>query len=319
MKTTKSLFNEITEYSNLELAYYKAGRRKHTTASFLHFRKNKDINITDIQKRLITGKYGLGNYKQFTIYEPKERIITAAPFGDRVIHHAIINVMEEVFERNLIFHTYACRKGKGTHVAIKALQKNIKENKYFLKLDVRKYFDSINHRLLKQLMTKLTGDKKCLNLLYAIIDSYCLNKDEETEKWRGLPIGNLTSQFFANFYLSGLDHFVLENLKPKFYCRYMDDIIILSDSEKQLKFIYNEMKEYIKTFLNLEFKTPVFGLTERGIPFLGKRVLKEVTVLLVEKRKLKKRKIKKIDYLVRKGKISEEKGSERIRAIMVDM
>ena len=320
MKTQKFLFNQIVEFKNLELAFYKASKRKHSAMSYLYFRKNKAANILQIKNRLISGNYNIGNYKQFKIYEPKERNITAAPFGDRVIHHAIINILEPIFENTLIFHTYACRKGKGTYAAIYAVQNHIRKNQYFLKLDIRKYFDSINHNILKELLCRLIKDKKCLDLLFAIIDSYKVDSFTTTEMaLKGIPIGNLTSQFFANYFLSCLDHFVVENLKPQFYCRYMDDMILLDFSKEKLLKCYKQMEVFIQQNLNLEFKPPIIGKTYQGIPFLGKLITKENVKLLTEKRKLKEKKIKKIDYLVRIGKISQEKGAERIRAILVGM
>lgn len=315
MKTQKFLFDKIVEFKNLELAFYKASKRKHSSSNYLFFRINKDDNILKIQQRLISGDFDFGHYKNFKIYEPKERNITAAPFEDRIIHHAIINVLEKIFEKNLIFHTYACRKGKGTHVAINIVQKKMKNNQYFLKLDVRKYFDSIDHMILKNLLKKLIGDKKCLDLLFAIIDSYVADPDSK----KGIPIGNLTSQFFANYYLSSLDHFVSEELKPEFYCRYMDDMILLDSSKDKLLLIYKKMEAFICKNLKLNFKPLILGITYQGIPFLGKLITKDSVRLLTEKRKLKQKKIKHIDYLVKKGKISEEKGSERIRAILVGM
>lgn len=315
MKTQKSLFNKIIEYKNLELAFYKASKRKHSSSNYLYFRIKKDLNIQKIQYRLYSGNYDIGHYKSFKIFEPKERNITAAPFEDRIIHHAIINILEEVFEKNLIFHTYACRKKKGTHAAVDAVKKHIKKNQYFLKLDVKKYFDSINHQILKELLCRLISDRKCLDLLFAIIDSYSVDSNNTS----GIPIGNLTSQFFANYYLSSLDHYVTENLKPDFYCRYMDDIILLDYSKTKLNEIFKVMETFVEEKLYLKFKPLIIGKSEQGIPFLGKLIKKDSVRLLTEKKKLKIKKIKKIDYLVKKNKITEEKGSERIRAVLVGM
>lgn len=310
MKTKKYLFNQICDYKNLRLAYYKASKRKHTSNSYLYFRNSCDERLTFIYNQLISETFGVGNYRQFTITDPKERIITAAPFEERIVHHAIINVLEPVFERQFIFHTYACRKGKGTHSAIKYAQKCCISSKYFLKLDVRKYFDNISHKILEEKLNKIIGDKRCLNLLYAIIQSFCVTPG------KGLPIGNLTSQYFANFYLSSLDHYILEKLKPHRYVRYMDDMILFGNSIENLKKKYMLINDYIIKFLDLSLKPPIYGSIKNGLPFLGCLIHADNLNLLKEKQKLKKKKIKKIDYLVRTGRITQEKASERITAIL---
>lgn len=314
MKTEKNLFEKICNYSNLKLALYKAGRRKQSCGSYLYFRRFSEVNLEIIYNQLITENYFFGNYRQFTITDPKERLITAAAFEERIVHHAIINVLEPTFEKQFIFHTYACRKGKGTHSAIKYAQKCCVNSKYFLKLDVKKYFDNIDHTILKQKLCRIIADDRCLSLLFAIIQSY------STTEGKGVPIGNLTSQYFANYYLSSLDHYILEKLKPVYnichYVRYMDDMIIFADDVVQLHKIYDAVNNYVISRLNLQLKPPIYGSIKNGLPFLGCLIKAEKITLLREKRMLKKKKIKKIDYLVRTGKITQEKAAERITAIM---
>lgn len=317
-KMTLTYFDQICSIENLELAYYKASKRKRSSNSYLYFRKNAEVNVQKIQEQLLIGKWQCGTYRQFKISDPKERIITAAPFEDRIVHHAIINVMEDLFEKKFIFHTYACRKQKGTHAALKHAQKFCRNGIFFLKLDVRKYFDSIDHKILKQQLLRLTNESKVQTLFGLIIDSYTSDIAKEKNLKTGLPIGNLTSQYFANLYLSGLDHFVLERLKPYGYIRYMDDMLIFSKSLKQFTLIFKEIEKYISSNLNLSLKPPVYGRSVLGIPFLGKLVKYKEIRPLAQKIKLKKKKIKKIDYLVRTGQIEEEKGAERINAIMAD-
>ena len=311
-------FSQICSIENLELAYYKASKRKKSANSYLFFRKNEEVNVQKIQERLLSGTWECGAYKQFRIFEPKERLITAAPFEDRIVHHALINVLEPLFERQFVFHTYACRKGKGTHAAIRQAQKFCKNGMFFLKLDVRKYFDSIDHGILKARLRRLTNEGRINELFQKIIGSYTSELAQKQNLQKGIPIGNLTSQFFANLYLSDADHYVLEVLKADGYIRYMDDILIFSKSLRHLKIVHKKLAEYCKENLALELKPPVFCRCDLGIPFLGKLVTKTQIKTLSEKRRLKAKKIKRIDKLVQSGALSQQKGAERINAIIAD-
>ena len=305
MKRAGNLFERITDFNNLRAAYLKAVKGKRLSNSALIFGMKADENLCRIKKELESGIYRIGKYRQFKIYDPKERIITAASFEDRIVHHAIMNVLEPVFEKQFVFHTYACRKEKGTHKAVKYALKKVGSCKYFLKLDVRKYFDSVPHEKLKELLFRIIQDRKCLALLFEIIDSYSVSDG------RGLPIGNLTSQFFANCYLSPLDHFVLEKLKPKGYARYMDDIAVFSDSKSALKNILFEMQKFIEPF-SLLFKQPVISSCSAGVPFLGYSVSGREISLLNRTRRRKARKVRRLVYEFNKGLIDGEEFSDRI-------
>lgn len=309
MKRAKSLFNQIVSFENLRLAWLKARKGKTSKTAIKNFSHNVNTNLQLLHDRMISSPPLLSNYVQFKICDPKERIISVVPFSDRVIHHAIINVLEPVFERQFIFHTYACRKGKGTHAAARYAFKCAKRTTYFLKLDVRKYFDSIDHTVLKNLLSRIIKDSRCLELLFSVIDSY------ETNKSCGLPIGNLTSQFFANLYLSSLDHFVLEQLKPKGYVRYMDDMVIFADSVAELKAAFTEIRCFCCERLNLLLKEPVFGKTVHGVPFLGWRITSKGIFLLGKTKRRMKKKLHEIQKDYNDGKISEEKMCERAMAV----
>ncbi len=309
MKRAAVLFEKITDFNNLRLAYLKALRGKRDTPAAIIFSLKADENLHKIKNALESGTYKTSPYHQFKIYDPKERIITAASFEDRIVHHACMNILEPVFEKQFIFHTYACRKNKGCHKAIYFAFKKAKSCKYFLKLDVRKYFDSIGHKKLKELLCKILKDEGVLKVLFEIIDSYHVAEN------RGLPIGNLTSQFFANFYLSPLDHFVLETLKPASYVRYMDDIIIFSSSKSHLKFIFNEMKNFISAF-DLTFKQPEINSCKNGLPFLGYCISDKRIKILNKNRRRKNKKIKFLSYLAEKGLIDEDEFSVRLSGIL---
>lgn len=317
MKRAKSLFNQIVDYENLRLAWLKARKGKTAKKSVQNFSRNVNENLQIIHDRMILSPPVLSDYVQFKIFDPKERMISVVPFSDRVIHHAIMNVLEPVFERQFIFHTYACRKGKGTHAAARYAFKCAKSSAYFLKLDVKKYFDSIDHAVLKQLLCRIIKDSLCLSLLFCVIDSYKVpfGGDAASGREKGLPIGNLTSQFFANFYLSLLDHFVLEKLKPKAYVRYMDDIVIFDDSLLRLKQIFKDVEIFCSEKLVLSLKMPVFGKCRNGVPFLGWKLSSKGIRILKKTQRRMKQKLLVIETELSAGKISLEKACERAKSV----
>ena len=263
MKRAGNLINSIADVDNLYLAWTKARRGKATKQNVIEFEKNLDKNILDLREGILSGNVPVGEYNYFTIYDPKVRRICAAAFPERVLHHALMNICETYFERHLIFHSYATRKNKGTYAALDTARFFNKKNKFFVKLDVRKYFDSISHNKLKQLLRRLFKDKTLLTIFDRIIDSYSV------EAGRGLPIGNLTSQFFANYYLSFADHYAKEQLRIKYYVRYMDDIVFWGDDKNELNFKTLQFKNYIKDFLLLDLKPAIIDKTKNGLPFLG--------------------------------------------------
>ena len=308
MKRAGTLFSRITDYNNLRAAYLKALKGKRFSPEAVIFDFNPDEKLQAIKKQLEEKTFQIGTYSQFKIYDPKERLITAASFEDRIVHHAIMNVLESVFERQFIYHTYACRKNKGTHRAVSYAYGKSKSSRYFLKLDIRKYFDSINHRVLKQKLARIIKDPDCLNLLFEIIDSF--GKDG-----RGLPIGNLASQFFANLYLSETDHFAVEKLKPAGYVRYMDDILIFADSRAEVNFFYRSLKSFTENNFFLEFKPPVINLCKTGIPFLGHLITPAGISLLGKNRRRKHKKEKQLMNLLSENKITPAQFSCRYAAL----
>jgi RNA-directed DNA polymerase len=262
MKRLGNLFEKIYDLKNLELAYYKASRGKKEKESYQVFSKQLFANLQILQNELKDGNYTIGQYHFFTIYDPKKRLICAAPFKERVLHHAIMNVCHQTFEKKQIYDSYATRPNKGTFSALKRAYSFHKRNLWFLKLDFRKYFDSIDHGVLKNQLREMFKDKKLLNLFDTIIDSYSVTEG------KGVPIGNLTSQYFANHYLTKLDHLVKEKFKLD-YVRYMDDMILWSDDKEKLLEIGNEFSSYAKNILVLTLKPFCLNRQEKGCPFLG--------------------------------------------------
>ena len=321
MKRATSLFNQIVSYENVRLAWLKARKGKRSKPVVRNFYKNVNLNLEKVQKNLKSNPLVLSSYTQFTIFDPKERVISVVPFVDRVMHHAIMNVLEPVFERQFIFHAYACRKGKGSHKAVNYAFKKARTHKYFLKLDVRKYFDNIDHLVLKKLLSKIIKDVECLNLLFALIDSYGMvvstgsttaSSDSTTASGKGLPIGNLTSQFFANYYLSLLDHYVLEQLKPCGYVRYMDDFLLFDDSKEKLKIFLTQIENFCKNELILELKPPVLGNCKNGASFLGYLIKSDSVKLTQKSRRRKLAKLQRLNYELKMGWIDEEEYTTRV-------
>lgn len=280
MKRAGNLMPRIVEVDNLMLAFCKARRGKQGKREVVEYSHSVTENLLSLRQRLIDESMVVGNYNYFEIYDPKKRTICAASFEERVMHHAVMNVCKEHFERHLIFGTYATREGKGVYAAIDRARTAIRRYRYVAKLDVRKYFDSINHQILKTKLSRLFKDYKLLRLFDLIIDSY------QTEPCTGIPIGNLTSQYFANFYLSDLDHYIKEVLRVPRYVRYMDDMLLFADSLSELKNNVSKVKEYLEQRLSLELKPPQIANVNRGVSFLGYSLLPH-RILLNRRSKLR--------------------------------
>ncbi len=263
MKRQTNLFVEIADPSNLMLAYMKARRGKMRKADVQEFERCLDENLQKLSDGILTDSVEIGNYHFFVIHDPKVRQICAAPFSERVLHHAIMNRCHDRFEKHLTHDTYATRKSKGTYAALNKASQYVKKFQWFVKIDIRKYFDSIDHSILKNLLSKLFKEDKLLKLLHRIIDSY------QTGNGRGLPIGNLTSQYFANHYLSDADHFAREKLKIRGYLRYMDDMLLFGNDKEELLSGVRTFISFVEKTLKLNFKPLIHQRTAVGAPFLG--------------------------------------------------
>jgi retron-type reverse transcriptase len=287
MKRTGNLIESAVSLQNLQSAFVKASKGKRTKPSVLKFAANLDENLLHIAGALRTAAYRWGPYEKFKIYDPKEREIKVAPLADRIAHHALMTVCEPVFERFQIFDSYASRIGKGQFAALERAKTFCRKNDWFLKLDIRKYFDSIEHHVLKEMLSRQFKDVFVLHNFYNVIDSYC--PDAGTK--RGVPIGNLTSQFFANHYLAVLDHFIKEQLAVKCYVRYMDDFVLWGSRETLMR-QFDEVKQFVNETLRLELKPEVLNRTKHGLPFLGFRVYPDRMTLSHRSRYRFRRKLK---------------------------
>ncbi len=252
MRRASHLFDRIADRENLRVAVYKALRGKRSKADARAFVANLDESLKSLRDELVRGSIRLGEYHQFTVFDPKQRLITAPSFRERVLHHAIFNVCEPVFERNLIADSYACRRGKGRIAALLRAQEFARRSAVFLKTDIRRYFPSVSHGILGARLERLFKDRRLLDLLRRIIASF------ESSPGRGLPIGSLTSQHFANFYLGSFDRFVKEGLRCKGYVRYMDDSALWAATSHDLRAHLAMAETFLTNELDLEFKPRPF-------------------------------------------------------------
>jgi len=247
---------------------------------------NAESELLRLQEELLTQTYRPGPYRHFYIHEYKRRKISAAPFRDRVVHHALVNIIEPIFERRFIHDSYACRRGKGTHRAMARAEEFVKRYGYVLKMDIRKFFPSIDHQILRGLLARPIADSRCLWLIDLILNSGAGVLDDEYEMtWfpgddllaalrpRGLPIGNLTSQFWANVYLNELDQFVKRELKCPAYVRYVDDFLLFDDDKTSLHQWKAEIVDFLRSLrLTAHAKKSVVFPARSGVEFVGFRL-----------------------------------------------
>jgi len=310
MKRVGFLIEKIADTDNILYAYCKARRGKQLKKDVILFSESLNENVQRMRMSILLGNVDVGNYTYFHINDPKPRKICAAAFHERVLHHSIMNVCHQYFERNLIETTYATRPDKGIYQAIDRARQASKKYNFVAKFDFKKYFDSIDHTILKQKLKRLFKDKKLLDVFNQIIDSY------ETNENKGLPIGNLTSQYFANHYLSSMDYYIKENLKVKEYVRYMDDFLIFASDINELNNIIEKIIYFSSNNLLLTLKPIIKMQVTSGIPFLGYKVYPNK--ILLNSRSKKRLVCKIIDYqnLLEREVWSENKYMEHIIPLM---
>ena len=285
MKTCKHLYPRITAFENLYQAFKNARRGKRLRPDVAAFEYDLEENLLALQSELESGAYRPGRYYNFRIYDPKPRLISAAPFRDRVVHHALCQVIEPIFERRFIHDSYACRVGKGTHAALDRGQEFSRRCPYVLKCDIEYFFPRMDLEILYARLARLIADPPTLRLCRLILESgagihaevppaYFRGDDLfSAARPRGLPIGNLTSQFWANVYLDPLDQFIKRELKCPAYVRYVDDFLLFAADKAALHVWRAAIIDFLAGLrLTLhENEAQVFPVST-GIPFLGWRV-----------------------------------------------
>jgi RNA-directed DNA polymerase len=266
MKRGNQLIEKIADMDNLRHAGWQAAKGKRSSNGVLRYQQTMEQNLLTLQQQILNGKVQVGQYHYFTIYEPKQRLICASPFAQQVLHHALMQVCHPYFERSQVFHSYASRIGKGTHAAVRQAQACSRKYSWFLKLDVQQFFASVHHDTLKGQLRRLFKEETLLLIFDTIINSYT------AAPGRGMPIGNLTSQYFANHFLAGLDHFILEQLRPGAYVRYMDDMVLWHNDKDWLKQAAKQVGSYVQDMLCCMLKPVLLNHTAKGLPFLGYKI-----------------------------------------------
>lgn len=285
MKRHGNLWPHVVSFENLLAAFRKARRGKRRRPDVARFDLDLETELLALQSELRDGSYRPGAYRSFTIYERKPRQISAAPFRDRVVHHALLNVVEPLIDRRFIFDSYACRPGKGVHRAVRRYQRWAQRYAYALKLDVARYFPSIDHEILRQQLRRHLKDARVLWLFDVILEHSPAFPDEPPvyfpgddllsplTRRAGIPIGNLTSQFLANLYLNDLDHFVKERLRARAYLRYVDDLLLLSDDKAELHAWRTAIGEQLESLrLRIHPRKANLFRVHDGVDVLGYRV-----------------------------------------------
>ena len=295
-KTIKKCFYQKLVFEKLLEAHYRASKNKRNKKEVIQYEMDLENNIINLMDNIKNKKYHIGKYREFKVYEPKERIIKSLPYRDRIVHQWYIEeFIKPYYMKRFIKDSYACIENKGTHKAVKTLQKYMRIMKrkygsyYILKCDIKKYFYNINKDILFSILKRNMNDKELLNFTLILINS---------EDKVGIPIGNYTSQYFANIYLNELDHYVKENLKVKYYIRYMDDFIMLIENKERARDIYHSIEYFLIKNLKLELnKKSKYYSNKLGCDFCG-YIVYETHIKLRKRFKNKsKRKINKWNKL----------------------
>ncbi len=324
VKRHGNLWPQVVDYGNLLAAARQAQRGKRFQDNVLAFNFNLEDELQKLQDELKSKSYRPGGYTTFYIFEPKKRMISAAPYRDRVVHHALCNVIAPIFERTFIVDSYANRVGFGAHRALRRFTTFARSSRYILQCDIRKYFPSIDHEVLKQIIQDKIKCRETLWLINTIIDAG--NEQEEViaffpgddlfaphERRRGLPIGNLTSQFFANVYLNGLDHFVKEQLLAAKYLRYVDDFVCLSDDRGFLADARCAIEQFLDG-LRLKIhpvKSQIFE-TRHGASFVGYRIFPERIKVRNANLRRARRRLRQLRLRYRAGEINLEQVTQSL-------
>ena len=308
------MYEKLCDFQNLYKAHRAARLGKRNTGEVITFEMNLSENLINLKQQLEDGTYNISGYYEFMVHDPKDRVIHALHYRDRIVQHALCDeILAPVLDKKLIYDNAACRKEKGTDFALnrttgfmRKIYRTYGGDAWALRFDIRKYFDNIDHETLKCRLKKIFTEERLLNLLYGIIDSY------HTAPGKGLPLGNQTSQWFAILYLDPLDRLIKEKLGIKYYSRYMDDGVLIHHDREYLKLCLKAMKDLIENDLKLEFnqKTQIMPL-KNGVNYLGWHLYLTDTGKVVRKLKNQSKKrminnIKQLRYDYSKGEIDIE-------------
>ena len=277
MKRVHIDMDVLAGWENLNLALYKAARHKSFRTDVAIFMADADSRLRCLQQQLMDGTLSLGRFRTFRIRDPKPRKIVAVPFELRVVHHAIMNLAGPCLEKSQIFNSYACLPGKGVHKAARRVQQGLRRRNWYIKIDIEHYFENLSHDLLKNKLVMRFKGTRFLDLLHGIIDAYA------EKPGKGIPIGSLTSQYFANFFLEKFDRFLEQLPESAYYCRYMDDMIwFTKDKSDAWSSLEKAVAVLAKEDLNIK---PAYQIQpcRPGVSYCGYRILP--FLLLLSRRK----------------------------------
>lgn len=267
MKRVGNLWPLVTDFGNLRRAAFRAAASKRDQRGVAGFLERLEPELFALQRKLVDATWRPAPTHSFTIRDPKTRVITVAPFCDRVVHHALIDPLEPLLDRRLCFESFSCRRGKGTHKALNHAQRMLRRHAWFLKLDVKAFFPSLSHAVVMATLARIVKDPEVLRLVERILAAHGTGEGGA----RGVPIGNLTSQWFANLVLGRLDHQVKQELRIPGYVRYMDDFVLFAEDKATLQAAHGWIERWLGEELSLRLKPTATQLApaSEGLPFLG--------------------------------------------------
>jgi len=313
-----NLFDKIVDQKNMEKAYKQSqrGPGKYKLEA-IEFAKDQTYNLAKLKQSLVDETYSFGKYTRFIIYEPKKRIIYAPTYKDKIVQLSVNNILKEVYYPCFINDSFACIDNKGTHKCVDRISYFMRkaawdfgDDAYIIKVDIKKFFYTIDREILKSIFPKKIKCKKTLRLLYRIIDS--ANKIDPL----GIPLGNTLSQIGANIYMNKLDQFCKRHLGLKYYVRYADDVVAIVKNSEEAKRILGLMTSFLKEELHLDinlYKTKIFPISQ-GVNTVGFKIYKTHRLLRNESKKRIKRKVKKMRALILDGKLTVEKAEQMLNS-----
>lgn len=323
MKVWHNLYHNLITKENIFRGYkeFRVGKKRRKDVLSLELDLNNNLLI--LYKLLLHKNYQPGPYHGFYVKDPKVRLIHKATVPDRVVHHIVSGVLEKIFEPTYIAHSYSCRKNKGTHKGVTAFQKmSLKASRnntrvcWVLKCDIKKFFASVNHKILIEILNKKIKDKEFMDLLAKIITSFYSDRTINMEDKKGIPIGNLTSQLFSNIYMNELDQYMKHQLKIKYYIRYADDFVLLSNNREELLALVDPIGKFLNNNLDLELHPQKIILRKfsSGVDFLGYIVFPKYILPRTRTKRRLLRKIREKVYQYKLGIITEESLNQTIQS-----
>lgn len=312
MKRVGGLWESVVAFEHLCRSARRAARGKRRVAGVARFLADLEPRVLRLQEELVGESWQPGPASTFRIQDPKERVITAAPFVDRVVHHAVIGCLEPIFERRMVFESFACRRGKGTHAAVRHARRMVRRYRWFLKMDVARCFRSLAPEMVIETLARVIKDRKLLDLCERIVGV----GGDRSEEGAGLPIGNLTSQWFCNLALDRMDHWIKEELRVPGYVRYMDDFVLFAGSRERLRDALPAVTGFLRAPLGLRPKERATQLAPVGVglPFLGWRIYRGTTRIRPENLRRLRARLEHRRWECRRGVIDEERLLASVRS-----